>query len=80
MIIDGEWRGDNIPNYIGRSRPIFENGELKYIVYSAFPDKGLYLIDFNKRWNFKDLYFKNASATTKLLSGYQNILLNVVKK
>jgi hypothetical protein len=80
MVIDGEWRGDNIPNFIGRSKPIFENGKLKYLVYAAFPDKGLYLIDFDKKWSFKDLYFKSGSATTKLLGDYQNALLNVMKK
>lgn len=80
MVIDGEWRGDNIPNFIGRSKPIFENGDLKYLVYAGFPDKGLYLVDFNKKWSYKDLYFKSGSATTKLLGGYQNALLNVMKK
>lgn len=79
MVIDGEWRGDNIPNFIGRSKPIFEDGKLKYMVYANdFIGKGLYLIDFDKKWSFKDIYFRNGPVTTKLLSGYQNELLNVI--
>lgn len=80
MVIDGEWRGDHIPNLIGRSKPIFEDGKLKHLVYAGMPEKGLYLIDFDKKWNFKDLYYKNGSATAKLLGDYQNELLNVIKK
>lgn len=80
MVIDGKWLGDNIPNFIGRSKPIFENDKLKYIVYEDLSGNGLYLIDFDKKWNFKDLYLKKGSATTKLLNGNQNKLLNVLKK
>ncbi len=80
MVIDGEWRGDNIPNLIGRSKPIFEGGKLRYIVHVGFPDNGLYLIDLNKKWDFKSLYNKTGPATTKLLGGYQNKLLNVLVK
>lgn len=81
MVIDGEWRGENIPNLIGVSKPIFEDDKLRYIVYAGFPiNNGIYLIDFNKKWSFKDLYYKNGPATTKLLNGYQNKLLNVMEK
>lgn len=80
MVIDGEWRGDNIPNLIGKSKPIFEDGKLKYLVYVGFPTNGLYLIDFDKKWTFKSLYNKTGPATTKLIGGYQNKLLNVLAK
>lgn len=78
MVIDGEWRGDNIPNLIGRSKPIFENGKLKYLVHtSTMLGKGLYLVDFDKEWSYKSIYFQNGP---KLLGDYQNRLLNVVAK
>lgn len=81
MVIDGEWRGDNIPNLIGRSKPIFENGKLKYLVHtSTMLGKGLYLVDFDKKWNYKSIYFQNGSAVTRILGGYQNRFLNVVSK
>lgn len=80
MVIDGEWRGDNIPNLIGRSKPIFENGKLKYLVHlDILSGQGLYLVDFDKKWSFKSIYFQRKPSTTKLLGGYQNILLNVMK-
>lgn len=80
MVIDGEWRGDNIPNMIGRSKPIFENGKLKYIVHTDNQlGKGLYLVDFDKEWSYRSIYFQNGT-TAKLLGGYQNKLLNVVAK
>jgi hypothetical protein len=53
MVIDGEWRGEKVPNLIGFSKPIFENGKLKYIVFTNSFKDGLYLVDLEKKWNFK---------------------------
>ena len=81
MVIDGEWRGDHIPNLIGHSKPIFENGKLKYLVHTnTMLGEGLYLVDFDKKWSYKSIYYQNGSAKTKILDGYQNRLLNVVRK
>jgi hypothetical protein len=80
MVIDGEWRGEKVPNLIGFSKPIFENGKLKYIVFTNSFKDGLYLVDLEKKWNFKSIFSKHGSAITKLLGGYQNVLLNVVGK
>lgn len=78
MVIDGEWRGEHIPDLIGRSKPIFENGKLKYIVYSD--EDGLYMVDFDKKWDFASIYRKSITTVVKLLNGNQNKLLNVVNK
>lgn len=80
MVIDGEWMGGNIPDLIGTSKPIFENNKLKYIFYISPIGEGSYLIDFDKKWTFKELYSKTGSATTKLFGGNQNLLLNVIAK
>lgn len=80
MVIDGEWRGDHIPNLIGRSKPIFEDGKLTQIVYTDNLGRGLYLADLSKKWTFKSLYANSGSVVNKLLGGHQNKLLNVVKK
>lgn len=81
MVIDGEWRGDHIPNLIGYSKPIFKSGKLKYLLHtSTMLGEGLYLVDFDKKWSYKSIYYQNGSATTKILDGYQNRLLNVVEK
>lgn len=79
MIIDNKDREDIIPDMIGRSKPIFENGNLKYIVYTGF-SKGLYLVNLDKKWSYKDINNKKGPAITKLLGGYQNKLLNVLTK
>lgn len=80
MVIDGEWRGEYIPNFIGRSKPIFVNDKLKYIVFADTTGKGLYLIDLDKKWDYKDLFYKRGASVTKLLGGYQNDLLNVMSR
>ncbi len=80
MIIDGIRYKDHIPNMIGWSKPIFENGKLKYIVYTDNNlDEGLYLVDFDKDWSYESILSQNGS-TIKLLDGKQKSLLNVIVK
>ena len=76
MIVDNKEYEHHIPDMISRSKPIFENGELKMIIYTGMT-KGLFALDVNKNWDFN---LSKGSGITKLLGGYQNKLLNVLEK